>query len=222
MVVRGASRRQNRLQEFVDGLRPVSMKHPRRAVCKGSPMVADLAAMAKRSDWQSIERLLQTQPDCQTRDMLIECLAVEITGRPKWLDIWADQRPREYLPLLVRGYHAVSWAWEARGAKRAKQTGQNQFKLFFERLQVARVDLEEAARRSPDDDPGALAFQVTLARGLEYPKPDLLALYEKVQQRSPYHPVAVWSMVQGMAPKWSGSLDAMLGIAREAAAAPPG
>ena len=218
MTVRGnKSYGINALRDFVDGFSPASVAHPVLIGTNACSALAELGTKSKKGDWQSIERLLQAQSDLQSRDMLIESLTRAITGRPSWLDAWVQQRPTDYLPLLFRGYQAVTWAWEARGNKRAQHTSRKRFDGFFERLRTAQVDLEEAARRAPDRDAGALAFQITLARGLQYPKPDLLALYEKVQQRSPNHPVAVWAMIQGMAPKWGGTLPAMFSVAREAA-----
>jgi hypothetical protein len=219
MVVRGTYGRMNPLSGFVNRHSPSGWALPKVAICKGSPAVALMAASARKDDWQSIERLFQVQQDLHWRDMVIEGLVGEIWGRPKWLDTWVEARPGEYLPLLFRGAHAIAWAWEARGGQRALFTSRRRFDRFFDRLRTARLDLEEAARRAPSGDAGALAFQLTLARGLQYPKPDLLTLFDKVQQRSPGHPVALWSMVQGMAPKWGGSIDAMLSVARQAASA---
>lgn len=60
-----------------------------------------------------------------------------VDGIQDWIGDWMDAEPESTLPVLVAGCHAVRWAWEARGGKRAKYTTAAQFKSFHERLHYA-------------------------------------------------------------------------------------
>jgi hypothetical protein len=193
---------------------------PRVVGCDGDPAVTQLVECAKRGQWDRIEAVLKAAPAQEARDLLISGVTREIIGRPSWID--SVSRHGDYVALLFRGAHAVAWAWQARGHLRASRTTKAQFDLFRHRLEIARADLEQAATLAPPGDGGAWVFQLDMARGLQYDKARLLGLFEESQRRAPWHPIAVSSMIQGLAPKWSGTLAEMFDVARSAQAAPTG
>jgi hypothetical protein len=157
----------------------------------------------------------------ELRDISIAAIGSRTLGHPSWIDRWVEARPGDYLALLFRGDYRVAWAWQARGIKRFKDTAHEAYDEFQQRLGLAKADLERAAAVAPEGDAGAWVSMITMARGLNYDKPALNRLFDEAQRRYPWHEIAVWSMIQGLAPKWSGSLEAMFDLARAAAANAP-
>ncbi len=200
-----------------------TIDHPQLAHYCGNVAFEEAAEEAKRQGWQAVERLLKSQPDPQERFEMLDTIVDETPGRPAWIDQWVEARPDDYMALLFSGWHEVSYAWEARGGARFKDTPTEAFRLFQERLQTARPLLEAAADMSPQDDAGALVAMLTLARGQQYPKEYKRAIYDQVREIWPANTSALLAMIQNLAPKWhEGSIEEMLDVARDAEYAPDG
>jgi len=168
-----------------------------------------------RENWQAARDLLHHVEDPDDR-YFYTVLCADRQGRPEWLDAWVAAEPTAGTPLLVRGAHAVYWAWEARGGAGADQTSEAAFRTFHERLELAEADLRAAAARSPSD-PTPWTFLVTTCRGLEHGLEELATRFEEVLARHPGHRAAHSQMLQGVAAKWGGSELLMFNFAREAA-----
>ncbi len=200
-----------------------TIDHPQLAHYCGNVAFEQAAEEAKRQGWQAVERLLKSQPDPQERFEMLIAVVDETPGRPAWIDQWVQARPEDYLALLFSGWDEVSYAWEARGGARFKDTPPEAFRLFQERLEKARPWLEAAADLSPEDDAGAWVAMLTLARGLQYPKEYKREIYEQVQEIWPASTPAILAMIQNLAPKWhEGSIEEMFEVARDAEDAPDG
>lgn len=179
-----------------------------------------LLGQIEHGHWQAARDLLDHTPDPDDRHFYVT-LASSQQGRPEWLDAWVAAEPHAGTPLLVRGAHAIQWAWEARGSGRAEDTARDAFKVFWERLELAEADLREAAARDPGD-PTPWAFLVVSCRGLELGLEELGDRFKEVLARHPWHRTAHSQMIQGLADKWGGSHTLMMNFAREAAAGSPG
>ena len=201
---------------------PVRNLTPRVVRFGGDPTAESTEAYLDRGDWQAIEAFLRSQVDSQLRDWYVNTLAAEVGEYPQWLDEWVDKRPGEYLPLLFRGYFRVTWAWAARTGQRARNVTDEQFRGFHQRLDLAREDLDAAARLAPHDEAGAFAFMIPVAMGLQWDKATVMQIYQEAQRRRPWHQLVHASMIQALAPKWSGSLQAMMDLARSTTPAPTG
>jgi len=195
---------------------------PRRVPYWGDPELKSVGGKALRGDWVSVESVLRSVRVFEVRDEMLLGIVHQINGRPKWLDEWVAARPGDHLALTFRGAHSLHWAWEARGHKRAARTPRSAFDRFFARLRLAREDLAMAASLAPSDDPGPWVHQLTMARGLQYEKPALWGIFEELRSRSPWHPICFSSMIQGLAPKWWGSWDTMMELAKSTSAGPEG
>jgi hypothetical protein len=171
-------------------------------------------------NWRAARDLLDRIPDPDDRYFYVS-LCASLPGRPEWLDEWVSAEERSGTALLIRGAHAISWAWEARGAASAEETGTTAFRTFWERLELAEADLREAAARDPVD-PTPAAFLVRSCRGLELGLEELADRFKEVLARHLWHRGAHSQMVQGLSEKWGGSHALMLNFAREAAAGSPG
>jgi hypothetical protein len=212
----------NRLRGEKPAPAPPSIDAPRVVKYMGDPVVEHWTKKALAGEWQDLEVFLGDLRDIRLRDYYISEICNEIEGRPKWIDGWVAKRPGAWLPLMFRGEHSVCWAWQARGSGWAKDVPKDAFKLFFHRLGLARQDLETATRMCPPDDPGPLVPQIHMGMGLNYRKPEIMQIWYDIQDRLPWHGWAVGSMIQALAPKWGGSLAAMMDFAHATAAAPAG
>ena len=141
-----------------------------------------------------------------------------VDGIQDWIGDWIDAEPESTLPVLVAGCHAVHWAWEARGGKRARYTAAAQFAAFHKRLHHAEALLEKVLAQEPDNVT-ARAWLVTSSRGLPVGAAEAQRRFEAVTRLHP----GMWSRTssgsQYLCEKWSGSHEEMFDFARGAAAA---
>jgi hypothetical protein len=169
----------------------------------GEPVARRIRDDLSRGSYESTRQVLATTADPDLRSFYVSC-ATEWPGRPAWLDAWVNAEPHRAEPYLLRGAHGIKWAWEARGALRADQTGRDQFELFFQRLGPADADLQKAAELAPRD-----------------PEPWAVRRFKEVIARHPWHRGAHSSMLQGVCRKWSGSHTLMFNFARDRTLAAP-
>jgi hypothetical protein len=143
-----------------------------------------------------------------------------VPDRPRWLDEWAAAFPHSAIPAVVRGAHGVSWAWQARGAGRARTVDQDAWPVFHRRLIAADQELARAAALDPAD-PTAVARSIWAAMGLELGQDEVRRRFAAADRRDPLNIGACIAMIQATARKWGGSHEAMFDFARSVAARAP-
>ncbi|MDG4833449.1 hypothetical protein O7627_29690 [Solwaraspora sp. WMMD1047] len=185
----------------------------------GDPVVARLRAAAKAGDWRTIAELVSAAEHPDDHYFRVREAAFT-TGVQEWVDDWVAAEPRSTLPLLVKGAHAISWAWEARGSGRANTVGEAAYKIFFKRLKVAEDCLDDVTDRD-SDSATAWAFLVVLGRARQLGIDETRRRFDKVRRRHPWHVEAHEQMLQQLCRKWGGSHELMHGFAAETLAAMP-
>ncbi|MCP2335583.1 hypothetical protein [Actinomadura rupiterrae] len=198
---------------------PVDLARPVLDPTFGDPVARDLAKATAHGDKALLRRVAADTDDPDRRSFLLG-VAVDHPGRPEWIVRWPDEEPEEALAHFVRGAHGILWAWEARGNARAGMTSEEQFREFHQRLAGAERDLVRAAVLAPDD-PEPRVQLLTTARGLQLGTQELCHRFAKATARHPWHYRAHTLMLQGVAPKWSGSSALMFNFARSRAAEAP-
>jgi hypothetical protein len=163
-------------------------------------------AQLGQGQWKEFHDFLESMSDWETRQFYITELS-RISGRPEWLDEWAAAKPGSSLPVLFRGSHGINWAWEARGAGRAKNVAEDAWPLFHRRL----VEADQAPH----------AKSVTVARGLSLGPPEVKRRFEQAHRRQALNGPACTQALQGLARKWGGSHAAMFDFARWASGQAP-
>ncbi len=121
---------------------------------------------------------------------------------------------------FVRGVHGTAWAWAARSGFRAQYVGEDQWRLFHTRLQESLHDLATSLRLEPAD-PGPRAAMIPIGSGLSMPVDERYRNWAAIAEIDPFHRRAAQAMIQTLAKKWGGSVDAMLAFARDRSAAAP-
>ncbi|MEO3744006.1 DUF4034 domain-containing protein [Plantactinospora sp. B5E13] len=186
---------------------------------RGDPAARHLRTALERRDWVTARDFLNTVTHPDDRAFYLGICA-GVDDVQDWIEEWIKAEPHSTLPLLVRGCHAVYWAWEARGGATASNTSQRQFEGFFDRLRLAENCLDEVVERDPDDTT-AWTFLVTSARGRQVGRDEAMHRFDQVVRRHPTHQVAHQQMLQFLCRKWSGSTEEMFDFARTAAEKAP-
>ncbi|MBF9132873.1 DUF4034 domain-containing protein [Plantactinospora sp. S1510] len=185
----------------------------------GDPQARALINALSIQDWRTARDILTAETDPDTRAFLMEAVG-KVDDVQDWIGEWVGAEPDSTLPMLVQGCHAVHWAWEARGGKRAEYTGQDQFREFFRRLRIAENLLDDVVARDPDDVT-AWTWLVTSSRGRQVDADEARRRFDEVVKRHPGHVVAHEQRLQYLCAKWFGSEEQMFSFAREATAAAP-
>ncbi|MBW6437459.1 DUF4034 domain-containing protein [Actinoplanes hulinensis] len=185
----------------------------------GVPRARALAAALTARDRDTVRDIFDAATDPDQRALLMET-AVTVDGVQDWIGAWVHAEPDSTLPLLIRGCHAVEWAWQARGRRAAAYTGRESFEEFFRRLRRAETWLQEVTARDPADVT-ALTWMITTARGLQLDPAEATARFDRVVALHPYHLIAHEQRLQGLCGKWSGDDERMLAFARKTVAGAP-
>ncbi|BCY15393.1 DUF4034 domain-containing protein [Actinoplanes sp. L3-i22] len=185
----------------------------------GDPRARALIAALTARDRTAVREIFASTTDPDHRTFLMNIVS-DTSGVQDWIGQWIADEPAATLPLLIRGCHAVGWAWDARGAAYASQTGSEQFAEFFRRLRIAEDCLDEVTERDPDEIL-AWTWLITSARGRQLGPEQAAARFQEVVKRAPYHLMAHSQRLQQLCQKWSGSHQEMFAFVREATAAAP-
>ncbi len=118
-------------------------------------------------------------------------------------------------PILVqKGLAYIHSAWEARGNGFANTVTEEGWKLFAERIKVARAALEEAYKLDPaDPQPPLQMLTVELAQGNGRDEMELW--YGRAMHNDPDSFHAPSSKMYYLEPKWHGSFEEMILFGKE-------
>jgi len=111
---------------------------------------------------------------------------------------------RSHACFVVRGLQRLRSAWEARGTGWAETVEPAAWPEFERWLRLARADLEEAARRRPDD-PNAAAALITVAKGQGSPREAMEAWFRAALRADAAASRAYRAKMAYLLPKWNGS-----------------
>ncbi|MDA8369814.1 MAG: hypothetical protein M0026_08070 [Nocardiopsaceae bacterium] len=180
---------------------------------------------ASSGDWLPAARLLahtQSGPDWELRDYHVNRLSDVALEGDAWLNAWLHELPDDPNALLLHGDVLIGRAWEARGAKYAKYTSDEQFAGFFHYLGQVEPVLLRAAQANPAD-PCPWIRMLTYAMGSPGGRREVFdRAWAEVTDRAPHHQGAHGRALQYVCGKWHGSDEEMFAFAYRAAdAAPP-
>jgi hypothetical protein len=173
----------------------------------GDPIAAQLSTAAKQGDWRTISDVLSGVEHPDDHTFYVKAAAYT-SGVERWVDDWVAAEPRSTLPLLVKGAHAIDWAWDARGGGRADTVSAEAFKVFFKRLKIAEDCLDDVTDRDRDSAT-PWAFLVILGRARQVGIDETRRRFEEARQRYPWHLEAHDQMLQQLCAKWGGSHELM-------------
>jgi hypothetical protein len=187
----------------------------------GDPEAAHLRHAMRNRDWPVVRKILDgtTDPD---ELWFLAGVAAEMPGGEDWLpDIIRDE-PDSTLPVLLYGYRAITWAWEARTGQLAQHVSSDRFKLFFQRIAIAEDSLQSVIQREPGNVT-AHALTVVTAQAAQLGIAEAWERFNRAVALHPGHRGAHNLMLQQLCAKWGGSHADMHAFAEQAMTkAPPG
>jgi hypothetical protein len=184
--------------------------------CLGDPAARYLYDALEHRDWPAAREVLAAAVHPDDRAFYLE-----VCGAVPGVQTWIGQHASvDELAQLVRGAHAVAWAWDARGGRSSEHTEAARFEIFFERLRLAESYLYDVVSRNPDEV-APWAFLISTARGLQLPLEDGEYRYRQVSKRFPGHWKANFEWMQTLYKRWFGSDESMHQFARDTATRSP-
>jgi len=128
------------------------------------------------------------------------------------LNVWRDM-DSSYVGYSERGRLLVAWAWKSRGGGWASTVTQEGWKLFRERLQQAKQELEKAIDVNP------LGWEahsrlITVGMALDLPPEFVNEHFDRAIELRPRYRDAYARMFQTLQPRWGGDRDELLDFAR--------
>ena len=127
---------------------------------------------------------------------------------------YAAAFPKSAGPLLWKGNAYVQWAWQARGGGFADTVTPEGWKLFEQRLAVAREALEEAYKRDPSDTRApTLMIKVCMGQGSDLEQ--TMTWFTRAMAADPDNYDACDKMLFYLYPRWYGTPQQMVAFGRE-------
>lgn len=173
--------------------------------------------------YDGLDRILAAYADSVRRDYRLEYRLFDAYGAfhvampelEPFLSEWVRKRPKSAAALLARATFFSASGWNARGAKLASETTDQQFERMGNFFRRTVADLTTAHRLEPKS---IVAYREMMAiatsRGDVVESRQLLDQALKIQ---PYSFVLRATHMEGLLPRWGGSYEAMAKFAQESA-----
>ncbi|MEU3251982.1 hypothetical protein [Streptomyces sp. NPDC006997] len=129
----------------------------------------------------------------------------------QWLRSWRTEAPKDAGGAAVHAEFLVQQAW------RTATPGTDEFRIIMEEARSACAD---AALLAPGD-PVPYIVELSVARGLAYPRPEFEQLWLRILDRAPNHMGAHLAALQYWCEKWHGSRELATSFTEAAAARAP-
>ncbi|MGW3726054.1 hypothetical protein [Streptomyces sp. NPDC000851] len=136
---------------------------------------------------------------------------VSETPGGQWLRVWRAEAPKDAGGAAVHAEFLVQQAW------RTATPGTDEFRIIMEEAKAACGD---AALLAPGD-PIPYIIELSVARGLAYPRAEFEQLWLKILDRAPNHMGAHLAALHYWCEKWHGSRELASQFAQAAAARAP-
>jgi hypothetical protein len=117
----------------------------------------------------------------------------------------------------IKATFYLRYAWLARGHGTADQVTPEGWRLFAERLKLARKALEHAWSRDPQD-PQIPTLMISIVLGEQSGRPEMEKWFVRAMKADPNNYAACRAKLHFLLPQWYGSRDDMLAFGRECVA----
>lgn len=129
------------------------------------------------------------------------------------LNEWCNKEPNSHIPPLVRGAFYIIWGWSIRGTDYAKNVPKQAWPIFYEKLEMAKKDLDRSFELNPND-PNSSHLLLTVARGLSYQEDICERYYQNGLKACPWHLGLHFERLEGLKRKWGSSTEEMFEFAK--------
>jgi hypothetical protein len=184
-----------------------------------------LDVVQRTQDYRAAQQLLAgTDAGDEQRWQRVQAFAgaasLELQQRPggvgespggQWLRVWRAEAPKDAGGAAVHAEFLVQQAW------RTATPGTDEFRIIMEEAKAACAD---AALLAPGD-PIPYIVELSVARGLAYPRAEFEQVWLKILDRAPAHMGAHLAALHYWCEKWHGSRELANQFAEAAAARAP-
>ncbi len=184
-----------------------------------------LEVVQHTQDYRAARQLLAgTGADSERRWQRVQAFAgaasLELQQRPggagqspggQWLRVWRAEAPKDAGGAAVHAEFLVQQAW------RTATPGTDEFRIIMEEAKAACAD----AALSAPGDPVPYIVELSVARGLGYPRAEFEQVWLKILDRAPAHMGAHLAALHYWCEKWHGSRQLADEFAQAAAARAP-
>lgn len=150
----------------------------------------------------------QKNKDGENRlDSIYSKLASQNTGNEERLfDQWC-KKSSHHSAYVVKGHFYIFDGWRDRGTAFAKDTSEEQFRLFHEKLEIAKKAFDEAYKRNKNDV-NIHYGMMKICRGLGLSDEELESWYNSAIRVDPTSYNVYAERFRNLLPKWGGSWEA--------------
>jgi hypothetical protein len=179
------------------------------------PLLGQAREAAARQDWAALVAAYQAADTWGMRNAVV-WTAAGTTSIERLLQHLVDRAPDNTLARLMLAVRHIVIGWDARTGLQARHVSREQFAVFHDHLRIAERSLIYITAREPDHL-AAWSSRLVTARGLQLGQAEARRRYDQVAKHDPHLLSAQVQLLQQLCPKWSGSVEAMLGFARDRA-----
>ncbi|MEW1779820.1 hypothetical protein [Streptomyces sp. NPDC086777] len=185
----------------------------------GDTRVMALLVAAESGDWDAV-RMASAHFDLGRDHQVLGELS-DVDGLQDWIGRAVEEdKEHRATALLISGARHVSWGWEARTSARATNVSREQWRVFYDRLQIAEEHLLEAAELRPEWITPWRRL-LTSGRGMSVGDAVNEARLDAALRRDPLDLATHIEWVSHLQPRWHGKPGQALEFARTAAAGAP-
>ncbi|MEU3295823.1 hypothetical protein ABZ722_26120 [Streptomyces longwoodensis] len=180
----------------------------------GDTRVLALVQAAEAGDWEAVKGA--AVPFDLGREHQVLAEVCDVAGVQDWIGraVEEDEEHRA-LALLVSGARHVVWGWEARTSARAVDVSREQWRVFYERLEIAEEQLLQAAELRPQWI-SPWRRLLTSGRGMSLGRAVTRARFDAALRRDPLDLGAHMEWLSQLQPRWGGEPGRALAFARQA------
>jgi hypothetical protein len=185
----------------------------------GDARVLALVEAAEAGDWEAVGSALA--PFDLGRDHQVLAELTDVDGVQDWIGRAVEEdKEHRATALLISGARHVLWGWEARTTARAVNVTRDQWRVFYERLEIAEEQLLEAAELRPEWITPWRRL-LTSGRGMSLGPAVNETRLDAALRRDPLDLEVHLEWVSYLQPRWSGEPGQALAFARAAFARAP-
>ncbi|MFD8965842.1 hypothetical protein ACFV0C_12705 [Streptomyces sp. NPDC059568] len=185
----------------------------------GDRRVLALVESADAGDWQAVKAGLTSFDLGRDHDVLGEL--ADCSGVEDWIGRAVEEdKEHRATALLISGARHITWGWEARTSKRAKDVTREQWRVFHERLRIAEEQLFEAAELRPEWVTPWRQL-LTSGRGMSLGPAVNETRLDAALRRDPLDLETHIDWLSQLQPRWGGEPGEGLAFARDALARAP-
>ncbi|MER6536136.1 hypothetical protein ABT215_20470 [Streptomyces sp900105755] len=185
----------------------------------GDTRVMALLVAAESGDWDALRMALAHFDIGRDHQVLGELSDVD--GLQDWIGrVVEEDEEHRATALLISGARHINWGWEARTSARATDVSREQWRVFYDRLQIAEEHLLEAAELRPEWITPWRRL-LTSGRGMSVGTAVNEARLDAALRRDPLDLATHIEWVSHLQPRWHGGPGQALEFARKSFAGAP-